>query len=223
MINTHEKSAQTHYAQTLLLQMKALLDTNEAEKKYREDMEILRHDMHHEMGVIVELFRTGKTAEAEAVYADWQSSLDLAAPGAICAESMLNAVFTRFERKAADKDIRLFVTSNVPESLPLDTIKLSVMVSNALENALAATEQIPQRDKRVIRVKLMQNGTQIGLEVINPCAEPIEFDEKGLPASYKAGHGIGARSIAAFAEENGYMLDFGYADGKFTLRLVMGA
>ena len=222
IINTHEKAAQAHNAETLLVQMNAMREQTNAEKNYRNDMEILRHDMRHEMGIIMELFRTGKDAEAEAVYADWQNSLSGAVPAALCAEPVLNAVFSRFARKAEDKNIRLHVNSNIPDTIPIDTIKFSVMVSNALENALTATDKVTEQDRRTIRVKLIQSGTQIGLEITNQCAAPVEFDGRGLPVTNKAGHGIGVRSIAAFAADNGYLLNFSYTEEQFTMRLVMG-
>ncbi len=221
IINTHEKAAQAQNAETMALQMSAMREQTDSEKKHREDMEILRHDMRHEMGVIMELYRTGRTALAETMYADWQNTLDEAVPALLCAEPILNAVFTRFERKAKDKNICLYVNTNVPGELPIDTIKLSVMVANALENALTAADRIQEDDKRVIRVRLLKNGNQIGLEVINHCAAPVEFDETGLPVTHETGHGIGVRSIAAFAQENDYLLDFSNTDNKFTLRLVM--
>ncbi len=179
VITTHEKTAGEHRAGTLSLQMSAMREQTANDRKHREDMEILRHDMRHEMGVIMELYRTGRTAEAEAVYADWQTALTDAMPALLCAEPVLNAILTRSLRRAKDRNIHMYMTSNIPGKLPLDTIKLSVMVANALENALAATDKVSEDDKRVIRVKLLQSGNQIGLEVINHCAAPVEFDEEG--------------------------------------------
>jgi hypothetical protein len=227
ILASNEKSAKAHQAETLSLQIHAMQEQTDAEKKYREDVGILRHDMRHEMGVIMELFRTGKTAEAEEVFADWNESLGDTAPEVFCAEPMLNAVFTRFERKANDKNLQLDVSSNIPETISLDTIKLSIVVSNALENALHAAEKVLAQNadtiRRVIKVKLFQNGAQIGLEISNPCAGDVEFDGKGLPVTHRANHGIGTRSIASFAEENNYLLDFNVHDETFTMRLVMKA
>ncbi len=87
IINTHEKEAQAHNAETLLVQMNAMREQTEAEKKHQNDMEILRHDMRHEMG-IMELFRTGKAAEAEIVYANWQNSLSEKSPATYCRETL---------------------------------------------------------------------------------------------------------------------------------------
>ncbi len=70
VISLHEKTADEQLAASLSLLMSAMREQTGAEKKHREDMEVLRHDMRHEMGVIMELYRTGQTALAEAVYAD---------------------------------------------------------------------------------------------------------------------------------------------------------
>ncbi len=78
-----------------------------------------------------------------------------------------------------------------------------------------------ERNRRTIRVKLKHDDGKLGLEVINPCAEPVEFDDRGLPVTHQAGHGIGVRSIAAVAEQNDYMLHFNYAGGKFVMRLII--
>lgn len=221
IISTHEKAAQTQRAETLALQMNAIREQTDAEKKHREDMATMRHDMRHEMAVITELYRAGKTDEAETVYANWQNTLKKAAPVDFCAEPILNAVFARFARRAQEKNIRLYIHSNIPNEVPVNTIKLSVMISNALENALTATDKIKAEDKRIIRVQLIKNGDKIGLEIVNPCVEPVQLDAKGLPIAHEVGHGIGVRSIAAFANENGYMLDFDNNDGKFVMWLVM--
>ncbi len=163
IINTHEKAAQAHRTETLTLQMNAMRQRADAEKKHREDMAILRHDMRHEMGVIMELYRTGKAAEARAVYTSWQDTLQKAAPAPLCEEPILNAVFTRFQHRAEDKNIHLYVYSSIQAEPPVDTIQLSVMVASALENALNATDEIQAQDQRVVQVQLIQSGSQIGL------------------------------------------------------------
>lgn len=221
IINAHEKAAKEYDNQTLVLQMKVMREQTEDDKKRREDMELLRRGMHHQLGAMMELYRAGKPAQAQAAYAGWQSAQTEPVQEVFCAEPVLNAVFSLFARRAADMGIRLYVNSEIPDTLLVDTIKLSVMVSNALENALAATDKVPERDKRAVRVKLICDGEQLGLEIVNPCAEPVAFDDKGLPVTRVAGHGTGVRSIAAFARQNGYLLSFDYSEGKFAMRLII--
>lgn len=75
IVNTHEKAAKERLSQTLRLQMDAMREQTKAEHTHRAEMRILRHDMRHEAGVIMELFRMGNSREAEAVYSRWQDSL----------------------------------------------------------------------------------------------------------------------------------------------------
>ena len=220
IINTHEKSEKSHEAETLTLQMNTMRHQIEAEDKYRSDLKIMRHDMRHDINIIMELFRTGKSNEAEKVYETWLNTLSEAAPVKLCAEPVLNAVLSLYEKRAKEKDIILLTGSQLPPSLPVDTLKLSIVLSNALENALTAAEKIPEKSERIVNVKLIYTNTQFGLEIVNPSAQTVEFDGN-IPVTHEAGHGIGIRSIIAFAEENNYLLDFKYLSGMFTMRLIM--
>ncbi len=221
IIKTHEKAAGEHHAETIGMQMSSMREQTDDEKKHRDDLEILRHDMRHEMSVIMELYHNGNAAEAEAVYADWQTALSEAVPPLLCAEPMLNAVLTRFERRAMGLNIHMNVNSNIPGEIPADIMKLSVMMANALENALSDVDEVQSDDKRIIQVKLLRSGEQISFEVNNYCAHPIEFDDNGLPISRDIRHDRGVRSILTYAEANGYLLKFSFNDNKITLRLVM--
>ncbi len=62
--------------------------------------------------------------------------------------------------------------------------------------------------------------------LFNPLVMHTAFAPYGgviiLPLTSRTGHGIGVRSITAFARENGSMLDFSCGAGVFTLRLLMG-
>ncbi len=75
IIKNHEKAAQEHLAKTLKLQMSTMREQIDADKKHRDEMAILRHDIRHQAGVIAELYRSGKAQEAETVYSQWQDRL----------------------------------------------------------------------------------------------------------------------------------------------------
>jgi len=220
IIRTHEKAIKISDAETLELQLNAMRLQIEAENKYRSGMDILRHNMHHEMNLLVELFQTGKITEAEKAYAGWMSAMENTVSGKICAEPVLNAVLSLFERRAQEKGIIFKVKSQFPESLPVDSLKLAIVLSNALENALTATEQVEPKDERVINVNFIY-AAQFGLEIINPCSKPVEFNEQGIPITHEVGRGVGVRFIAAFAEENNYLLSFKCTDGMYIMRLIM--
>lgn len=52
------------------------------------------------------------------------------------------------------------------------------------------------------------------------CKKAIVFDENHFPLSQNPGHGIGTRSIIAFAQKNNAALDYQIEDGFFRLRIL---
>lgn len=221
IINTHKKAANARYAETMALQAHALKTQVEEESKYRNDMNILRHDMRHSMGVIMELTNEGKTDKAKKVYSDWLVSHNKVVPVIFCDEPVINAVFSLFKRRARDRDLTLDIKSQLQETISIDTIKLSVVLSNALENAITAADLVKNIEKRVITVHLFNDETKLGIEILNPCETAVLFDDEGLPVTKKDRQSFGVQSIAAFARENKALLKFEYADDQFAMRMII--
>ena len=62
---------------------------------------------------------------------------------------------------------------------------------------------------------------RLALEVENTCCGTVPLNSEGLPEPQRPGHGVGVRSIAAFAERHGAHLTCEAAEGMFRLRLVL--
>ena len=60
----------------------------------------------------------------------------------------------------------------------------------------------------------------LAVQVTNACTGQVTF-ENGIPVSRRAGHGLGAYSIATLAEKHGGTADFSCRDGVFTVRAVL--
>ena len=70
---------------------------------------------------------------------------------------------------------------SIPETLPVAYEEFSVVIANALENAINACRSLPKEQRRIVckcicRPKLM-------LEISNPYRDDIVFSEEGLPLS----------------------------------------
>mgnify|MGYP002748638005 FL=1 len=59
------------------------------------------------------------------------------------------------------------------------------------------------------------------LEFSNPCKPEVRIGADGLPVTKDSGHGIGTRSIVAFAEKYQAVYRFQVVDGWFRLRLAL--
>ena len=112
----------------------------------------------------------------------------------------------------------LTVDAAVPRALSLPDTELCSVLSNALENALHAAEQVEPARRKVSLYCTVQRGKLL-LEVCNPCAAPVRL-ENGLPAA-REGHGYGCRSILAIARRHNGLCQFLPADNTFTLRFMV--
>lgn len=99
-------------------------------------------------------------------------------------------------------------------------IDFSIMLANSFENAVNGCIKLSDPKQREIRVTCLEEN-QMLYEIANTCLEEaIVFDENHFPLSQNPGHGIGTRSIIAFAQKNNAALDYQIEDGFFRLRIL---
>lgn len=105
------------------------------------------------------------------------------------------------------------------ENLALPDTELCAVLSNGLENAIAAAVLVDGDDKTV-RANCCLNENKLLILMENTCVGKVELVD-GLPKSHRNGHGFGTKSMAAIAEKrNGYFACEAL-EGMFTLRVVL--
>ena len=135
-----------------------------------------------------------------------------------CANAIVNYILTDFANKCKEKQVAFTCVAGV-EELAVDEILFSSILSNALDNALNAQEEMAEDRRRVELMLKLVNGKLL-LSVKNPTATvPVFVD--GLPLSARKGHGYGTRSIRYMTERLGGHCQFSVQDGLFILRVVL--
>lgn len=139
-----------------------------------------------------------------------------------CQEPVLNAVFSVYEKQAKQENIDFSIQATLPPISNVNTIELAVVISNALSNAIEACQEAPAGQPRKIFVLINSRGDQVAAEIRNTCYAPVNFDKNGLPISEKGeGHGIGTKSMTAFAQHTGAFMTFEEKGGWFTVRILV--
>lgn len=106
-------------------------------------------------------------------------------------------------------------------SIPLKPTDLSILIGNALDNAIESVEKISDPDKRLIHVSVNRQKGFLRIRVENCYEGDIRF-VAGLPSTRKDAryHGYGMKSIRSVVEKyNGSMI-VKAEDGWFELRLL---
>jgi sensor histidine kinase regulating citrate/malate metabolism len=83
-----------------------------------------------------------------------------------------------------------------------------------LENAINACENIPDSNKRFIKLRLYSKNNKLCIEVRNTYqTEPVFKD--GMPVSDIQGHGFGTKSMAYIIEKYNGICKFSAENGFF--------
>lgn len=188
-------------------------------RQAQELMRIERHDLRHRFQTLHTMLQNGQTGEAMQYIESAQQTLTESRMEHYCANPILDAVLVTYFHQAKMLGIRVEAQLAIPDDLPVPAADLSTVFANALENMIHAVKDLPA-DQRVIHCKCIHQPRMM-LEFTNPHAGEVHFSADGLPVSEKASHGIGTRSIKAFAEKYNAICSFRDEDGLFKLQLAL--
>lgn len=184
-----------------------------------ETMRIERHDMRHQLQTVASLAQRGDRAALLDYVGSPQEKLAAIEPKRYCDNPALDAVLVNAAVQAEQLNSSMEIEIALPVELPVDVFELSIVFANALENAIHAVKELPEDQRRIICKSVTY--PRFIMEISNPYAGEITFDKRGVPVTDKPGHGIGTRSIVAFAEKHNALYLFRAENGWFKLQIAV--
>lgn len=196
--------------------------TSQLEKLYGK-IHMYRHDMRHFTQIQMSCLEKGDIENAKRALGMLDDSILHAEESRVIrdytANVLLDSVLSYYESIAHTMDVSVVIRMETP-SLGCDEEAFCVMMSNALENAVHACGEIPQGAPRYIRVNGKSENHKYYLEIVNSCDGKVCFDEKMNPVSHAQGHGWGTKSIRAFVEKRGGVVQYKLEGSDFYLRVI---
>lgn len=180
---------------------------------------IHRHDMRHHLALVLHLLEENHIEEAQEYIQENIERIDDFTPHRFCEMEMLNLILSHFASQAEEMKTQYRFEIELPDQLPLTRPELCALVSNALENAFHAVEELPE-ENRFVDVRLCEFNGKLIFSVDNSCDDKIQVTDN-RPNISKEGHGYGTRSIMTIANEHNGMAVFQSEDGKFSLMVTM--
>jgi two-component system sensor histidine kinase AgrC len=173
-----------------------------------------RHDMRHHFALLQGLAAKGQIGEIKNYLRTAQSDMDSITPVRYCQNETVNLILSSFATKAKQSGVLLEIDSKLPDSLPFSDTELCSLLSNAMDNAIQASEYIPDSDKRIIQLRVFSKNNKFCIDIRNKYQlEPIFHN--GMPISKEQGHGFGTKSMAYIVEKHGGIYQFSVEDGWF--------
>ena len=178
-----------------------------------------RHNLRHRLSGIDVMLQKGEVEEARNYIRSSLETMVTTTDEKYSKNAVLDAIFSYYFKMAEDRGIVVEHSLQVPDPLPVEDAELSVVIANALENAIHACEKLAP-DVRFIKCRCIEHP-QFMLQFSNSFDGKISLDEQGVPVNEEKDHGIGTRSIRAFCEKHNALVDYKIEDGIFALRIVI--
>ncbi|MDD3261271.1 MAG: ATP-binding protein [Oscillospiraceae bacterium] len=183
-------------------------------RQLQQNAAAYRHDMRHHFSLLQGLASQERIEELREYLRTAQSDMDAITPTRFCENETVNLILSAFATKAKQGSIMLAVDAKLPDLLPFSDTELCSLLSNALENAIQATETIQDSNKRSITLRVYSKNNKLCIDIRNRYqAEPVF--RQGLPVSKEQGHGFGTKGMAHIVERHGGVFQFGAKDGWF--------
>lgn len=215
-----QQHSQTQMQSSLLsTQLKQAEKELAALRRSESQSALYRHDMRHHLTVLNAFLAEGKVQQAQEYISEVQSGIESVTPKRFCDNELVNLLCSAFSDRAERLDVRLTVKAELPPMLSISDIELCALLSNGLENALAAAGALDE-NRRWISCFCGIRASKLLIEIKNPCVGTIPMRD-GLPVSQREGHGYGCRSIQTITQTCHGLCEFTAEDGIFTLRAAM--
>ena len=219
-----EQEARAHLEQlqnSLNLQVGQAVREIEALRESQQKTRAYRHDLRHHLQYLSGCLENGQYEQAQRYIHEINAEIEAARVVTYCENEAANLIFSAFAARAEAQGVKFSLQAVLPHILPISESDLCVLLSNALENALHACQNLPAAGTaRIISVEGYEQAGRLFLQVTNPCDDPVRF-ENGIPISSRPGHGLGVQSICAIVKRYGGVCSFSVNNGIFLLRLSL--
>lgn len=188
-----------------------------------QQLQELRHDSRKHFETVAGLLKNGHTDDALA-YAQQQSGKLALTAVVQTGVPLLDTIFTLKAEQAQQAGVQFesYVSVQLqPENIALDD--LASLLTNGLDNALEAVQNIEDPQHRKIWCRLVQDGSYLHITVRNTVARPVVIAGNTI-ATTKADkklHGFGMGIIKRVTEKYDGSYQFSCQHNVFTLKIML--
>lgn len=166
-----------------------------------EKIKALRHDMGNHMAVIEGLVQNGEREALDEYIGQWKKNYEESGMSVKTGNPILDVAISEYAGRFKKANISFEHSFQYPEQLNINPFDLSVVITNALQNAYEASVNI--QDPSVKLTSVTRENTFI-ISLKNHIDNKIYIDpEEDIPVSSKKddGHGYGLKNIRTIARK----------------------
>jgi len=187
-----------------------------------QNIRSIRHDMTNHIITLERLYDGNKTEEAKAYTIELKAAFAEAAGNINSGNPVTDVILREIQNESEKRGIRFDVDFHYPTGSRMNAFDISVILNNALQNAL---ENAEKSEKSYISILSYRRNNAYMIEISNSFTGDLQWDaEKELPVTSKRkpdGHGYGLANIRKMARKYSGDIDIVLRDGEFCLSVML--
>lgn len=192
---------------------KNLFDSQTEIKKIKHDLKNVMYGILHEID----------TNNIEKAKNYIKHNCNLLAPSTvsfISGNSIIDTLISAKNHVANDLNITLDVETELSSQIYMDSIDFSVLIGNAIDNAIEATQSVKTHDK-VINITIMTKNSNLLIIVKNPVDAKIDTQNLATTKKEFELHGFGVLQMTNLVEKYGGDIFFECDDKQFKTTIIL--
>ena len=200
----------------LHIQMEGINHQAEIIHENNEKINILRHDMRHNIQILSTLINNGELSAASSLLTELNEHLKNTKPIAFCKNTVINSSLLVYISKAQEEHITIQSEVAITQDIPWNSNDIAILFANVLENAIHASRH-QQEGHKEIQIAARYDDEKLGIEVRNRFEGEVLFNDSGMPITMEKGHGIGMSSIHAIVTKYHGSMFCSHDNGWFSI------
>lgn len=158
----------------------------------------IRHDLGNHLTVIERLAEDGKMEELADYIRELGENIERLQPRIKTGNAVTDVVLSEVADRCDKEGISFESTFAYPEGLNINPFDMSVVLTNALQNAVEASALVSDPE---IRIRSVQKERVFIINIRNIVSKKVPIMEDGLPetSKHESGHGYGLKNIRSIA------------------------
>ena len=186
----------------------------ESQQQYMESFARTRHDFRQNILTMKNLFHEGNYEQLGQYIDEYYDALPVPETRQYCSNRALNALLNYYAGKAKENEIPVSFRIDIPQKLSVSDVDLCTIIGNILENAVAASLEIPAEKRSLLLSVLVQNN-RLYIVATNAFSGQVKERNGKYLSRRHSGSGIGLKSICASAEKYHGKATFSHSGEEF--------
>lgn len=187
-----------------------------------EELQTFRHDLGNQFAVISELLESEKYELVKSHLSTLTSEIDHSVIFSTTGNVVIDGLINYKLQCAVNDHIKVDSEIAVPNDLEIDTVDISTIIGNLLDNAIRAVRELPET-KRSLTIKVMYSKDRLIIQMINPYGRELEYQNGEIVTTKqdKANHGYGLKSVERVVEKYGGYSEINTNNNLFKIDILL--